>query len=468
MTITDGRIAVIGGGIAGMGAAWAINQHKDVVLYEAADRLGGHAHTVTPDIDGRPVPVDVGFIVYNQHNYPNLVAFFQHLGVETYESDMSFAVSADQGTFEYAGSLAGLLAQPGNLIKPRFWSMLADLLRFYRTAPEAIRASDPGITIGQFLTQKGYGQAFIHDHLLPMGAAIWSSAPNDMTAYPARRFISFFENHRLLNLGTRPVWRSVRGGSQSYVAKVAASLGERVRTAAPVVAVEPMGDKVVVRNRHGGRDIFDEVVFACHGDQALALLGNKASATQKSVLSAFSYQKNDAYLHRDRDLMPKRRAVWSSWNYMAPARSHVADADQRPCSVSYWMNALQDLTTEHDLFVTLNPDRPPRDDLTLGAYSFDHPHFDQAAIRAQSRLPTIQGENRLWFCGSYCGYGFHEDGLQAGLSVAAALGCPAPWTERISPMSPAANCVVPNTLARRQANRQGASRTKRFYGEAAE
>ncbi len=444
MTETRPRIAVIGGGIAGMGAAWAIHQFQDVVLYEAAPRLGGHAHTVTLDLDDGPCPVDVGFIVYNTHNYPHLVRLFEALGVETYASDMSFAVSAEGGAYEYAGSLPGLLAQPANLLKSDYWRMLTDLLRFYRTAPAAIagRGGAP-LSLGEFLQQEGYSQPFIRLHLLPMAAAIWSSPPEDVLTYPARRFISFFENHRLLNLGERPVWRSVLGGSENYVSKIAEDLGPTaLRLGHPVVSVrrEPTG--LVVRDRMGQEDSFDQVVFACHGDQALAIMGAEATARQRQVMSAFTYQPNQAYLHRDPRLMPRRRRVWSSWNYMAPQGGM---AEEMPCCVSYWMNALQQLPTNHDLFVTLNPPHAPDPALTHGEFQFDHPQFNQAAITAQEDLKDIQGENGLWFCGSYCGYGFHEDGLQAGLSVAAALGCPAPWWYRVTPMSPAAQCVAPDT-----------------------
>lgn len=435
------RLAVVGSGVAGLGAAWALSTDHEVVVYEAENRLGGHSNTVeVTTANGGRLPVDTGFIVYNERTYPNLIRLFDHLQVTTEPSNMSFAVSVDEGQFEYGGSAAGLFAQRRNLIRPRLWRLVRDLLRFYRTAP-AFLETDGDLPIGEFLRREGYSPAFMDDHLLPMAAAVWSCSTEDVSAFPTKSFLRFNLNHGLMQLSNRPQWRTVSGGSREYVKRLSAPVAAQARLNTPVAAIRRTADGVTVIDGSGHSDSFDQVVLACHGDQARAILGDEATPAEAAVLDTFRYQPNRTLLHRDPSLMPRRRAVWSSWNYLS---GQTADA-RRAVSVTYWMNRLQNLDPSVPLFVSLNPIQDPRDDLIEAEFSYDHPVFDQAAVAAQARLPEIQGGARTWFCGSYCGYGFHEDALQAGFAVAAALGSPVPWAAEVVPASPAAG-IVPEDL----------------------
>lgn len=417
------KIAVVGGGIAGLGAAWSLSRRHEVTLYESNCRLGGHANTVEVDDDGRAVAVDTGFIVYNIRNYPNLIALFDTLGVATAESDMSFGVSLDNGRLEYAGSdLAGVFAQRRNAFSPRFWRMLRDIKRFYAAAPGYLETSAADLSVHELLEREGYCDAFIDDHLIPMAAAIWSASRQDIAQYPADAFIRFFDNHGLLDLGRRANWRTVRGGSREYVSRLVDDAVMTVRADTPVDTItrDPRG--VTVVDATGHRQRYDDIVIATHADQALALLGD-ATATERSVLGAFEYSQNTAYLHEDRRLMPRRRAAWSSWNYLHCEHSR----DENPLCVTYWMNRLQPLQTDRQLFVTLNPTRNPPAILTRGCYAYEHPIFTSATSYQQEQSIAIQGRQRTWFCGSYFGHGFHEDALQSGLWVAEKLGCARPW-----------------------------------------
>jgi predicted NAD/FAD-binding protein len=410
-------IAVIGSGISGLAAAWLLSQRHRVTLYEADGRPGGHSNTVqVTGAGGRPVAVDTGFIVYNESAYPNLTALFAHLGVATQPSEMSFAVSLDDGALEYSGSgLRGLLAQPANLVKPRFWAMLRELVRFYREAPgDAARFGlQP---LDSYLDARGYGRAFRDDHLYPMAAAIWSTPAARVGDYPTEAFVRFCENHQLLSLGDRPAWRTVTGGSARYVARLIEGIGEPLRLDSAAVDVRRDASGVVVRTEGAAAPRrFDQVVIATHADQALRLLPDP-SAAETRLLGAFGYSRNRAVLHSDPALMPRRRAVWSSWNYAADRRRAEA-----PC-VTYWMNRLQGIADDTPLFLTLNPVREPAPGHMLRSEVYEHPVFDPRAMRAQDELWSLQGQRRTWFCGAYFGAGFHEDGLQAGLAVAEALG----------------------------------------------
>jgi predicted NAD/FAD-binding protein len=416
------RIAVIGAGIAGLGAAWALDRVHDVTLYEADDRLGGHANTVEIEDEGRSVAVDTGFIVYNEPNYPNLVRLFDTLDVPTETSDMSFSVSIGDGAFEFRTRGAGILAQPSNVTRPGMWRMMRDFRRFCREAPE-ILASSSRESLSSYLDRSGYSDEFRLDLLLPMTAAIWSAGLDEMLAFPVVTLVRFLSNHAMLQIGSRPRWRTVSGGSREYVSRLTAGFRERTRVSTPVVAVERGPDGVLVRDLHGGIDLFDHVVFATHADTTLSILGAGATAPERGVLSAFRFQRNEAVLHRDPALMPRRRAAWSSWNYVADGRGERDRS--KPVSLTYWMNALQGLQTRQPVFVTLNPLRQPRSPFSRFGYA--HPQFDRTAIESQAAMPSIQGRQRTWFAGAWCGYGFHEDGLRAGLEVAAALGAPAPW-----------------------------------------
>ncbi|MDJ0950978.1 MAG: FAD-dependent oxidoreductase [Alphaproteobacteria bacterium] len=438
------KIAIIGAGITGMGAAWLLNQKHAITVYEAASRPGGHSNTVLVEAAGTTIPVDTGFIVYNEATYPNLIRLFATLGVETEASDMSFSVSARRGQLEYEGSLRGLVAQPSNLARPSYWRMLKDVARFYREAPALLQdPAEETLTLRDYLSTNGYSDAFVEDHLLPMGAAIWSSSLDDMLEFPAVTFIRFSLNHGLLKIAGRPQWRTVTGGSQAYVEKLTAAFADRLRLGSPVKTVRRTQHGVLVRDAAGAEDRFDHVVLACHADQALAMLGDDATPDERFVMGAFRYAANRAILHRDAALMPRRRAAWASWNYLAGDRRD----GRRKVAVSYWMNKLQNIDPKVPLFVTLNPYEEPRPSTVIGEFVYHHPQFDAGALAAQHALPSIQGRYRTWFCGSYCGYGFHEDGLQAGFAVAEALGAPAPWAGEIVPMSPAAVTAAPLPMA---------------------
>ncbi|HET7235839.1 MAG TPA: FAD-dependent oxidoreductase [Actinomycetota bacterium] len=416
------RIGVIGGGIAGMGAAWALDARHDVVLYEAEARIGGHSNTVDVEDEGRVVPVDTGFIVYNERNYPNLVRLFDSLEVPTEWSDMSFSVSVGAGAFEYQSRAGGLLAQPSNLLRPGTWRMLRDFRRFCRDAPRVL-SSGTRESLGSYLERGGYSDEFRLDLLLPVSAAIWSSGLDDMLEFPVTTLVGFLASHDILQVRARPRWRTVSGGSREYVRRLTAGYRDRIRLSSPVVAVRRDEDGVELLDASGGLDRFDEVVFATHPDTTLRILGPEATLRERHVLGSVRYQDNEAVLHRDAALMPRRRAVWSSWNYLADGRGEPDRT--KPVSLTYWMNRLQNLPTERPVFVTLNPIREPRGEVQRFRYA--HPQFDRAAIDAQRSLPAIQGTRRTWFAGAWCGHGFHEDGLRAGLDVAAALGAPAPW-----------------------------------------
>jgi predicted NAD/FAD-binding protein len=411
------NVAVIGTGISGMSAAWLLSQRHIVTVYEGDRRVGGHSNTVMVSGANGPIAVDTGFIVYNEATYPNLTALFEHLKVPTQASDMSFAVSLANGELEYAGNnLSGLFAQKRNLFRPRFWSMLRDLQRFYREAPRDLaRLGRVDTTLGDYLDAGAYGSAFRRDHLLPLAAAIWSAPTAAILNYPAASFVRFQVSHGLLRLRHRPQWRTVCGGSRAYVERLTQNYTDRIRLSAAVTAVERSERGVKIRGDDGRVEIFDDVVIATHADQALAMLGD-ATAMERRLLGAFRYSRNIAVLHSDPALMPKRRAVWSSWNHIGRSGN-----DDGGCpTVTYWMNLLQNIPREAPLFVTLNPQRAPRHEWRRESY--DHPLFDSAAIAAQRQLWSLQGRHRTWFCGAYFGSGFHEDGLQAGLAVAEALG----------------------------------------------
>jgi len=426
------RVAVIGTGIAGNAAAWTLSKRYPVTVYDREIRPGGHSHTVTIDYDGTPLAVDVGFIVYNELNYPDLTALFAHLGVATEESSMSFAVTADGGRFEWKGggnnwreTAAGLFAQARNLLSPSYLRMLRDILTFNTRSVEDHAAGRlAGLSLGEYFSRREFAPRLLTDYLAPMGAAIWSAPAHEMLDFPAENFVAFFSNHRLLQYD-RPTWRTVSGGSRSYVVKLTSAFRDRIRLGCAVTSIERTAHGVIVHDSHGRSDTYDHVVIAAHSDQALAMLSD-ADDSERAVLGAIGYAPNAIYLHRDARLMPRRRRAWASWNFLRWQRQGTAEND---VAVTYWMNELQGIDEDKPLFVSLNPPFEPDPALTFGRYVCEHPQYNAAAFAAQKRLDEIQGRRHTWFCGAWTGYGFHEDGLRSGLAVAEALGAIVPWRE---------------------------------------
>lgn len=409
------RIAVIGSGIAGLASAWLLSRTHEVVLFEAADRLGGHTHTHDIEVGGTHHSVDTGFIVHSPAHYPLLTAMFAELGVQTQPTTMGFSVHNAASGVEYnTTTLDGLFCQRRNLLSPRFLGMLRDLRRFYRIAPALLDGDGPGPSIGDYLDEQGFGSAFRDDHLLPMASALWSSPTQRILGFPARYLVQFMANHHMLQVQGRPPWRVVSGGSRRYIDAMASAWSVDMRLSSPVRAIQrdALGVSVVV---NGGTERFDQVVLACHSDQALALLDD-ADDREQSILGALPYQSNDTVLHTDARLLPTQRKAWAAWNAYIP-REPGAE-----CSVSYCMNLLQGITASEPLVVSLNRTGAIDPSRILRRMSYAHPVYSQASVAARARKPEIQGRRRTWYAGAYWGWGFHEDGMRSAVEVARDLG----------------------------------------------
>ena len=409
------KIAIIGAGISGNVVARGLHRHHEITVFEGGDHVGGHSHTHQLEVGGRPFTVDTGFIVYNNLTYPRFSALLAELGVESRATAMSFSVRNEMSGLEYAStSINTLFAQRCNLLRLRFHRMWREILRFNRQAsalPEAHPHHDT--TLGDYVREHGFSPEFVHNYLLPMASAIWSAAPADIGAMPARFLIGFFRNHGMLSVNDRPQWRTVCGGSAQYVARLVAPFRARIHLRTPVAGVRRSAQGVQLRLAGGETRQFDRVFFACHSDQALALLED-ASAVERAVLGAMPYQENEIVLHTDTRLLPQRRLAWAAWNY------HVTHEPAERVCVTYNMNILQALDSTETVCVTLNRSSAIDPAKILRRLSYQHPLFTRAAVAAQARLPQINGVNRSYFCGAYWRYGFHEDGV---VSAEAALAC---------------------------------------------
>lgn len=417
------RIAVVGSGISGLASAYFLSRAHKVTLFESGAYFGGHSNTVDVTLNGMTHPVDTGFLVFNDRTYPNLIALFHELGVQSHPSDMSFSVSRNNGEFEWAGtSLDTLFAQRSKLFSPVFARMIRDILRFNKKAPDHLnQAQQSGCSLEELLNAGGYGATFRDSYLLPMAGAIWSSKPSDILKFPAATFLRFCMNHGLLQINDRPQWRTVIGGSRDYVRRIIEKLPD-VRSESAVRAIHRHTDGVEIRS-DAGTEHFDQIVLATHAPTSLRLLSNP-TRQEIEVLGAIKYQHNLAVLHTDAALLPVRRKVWSAWNYL----TQDGHGHDQPICVSYLLNQLQPIPFKEPVVVTLNPIKAPQPSRVIASFDYEHPVFDLAAIQAQTRVTELQGQNHTWFAGAWTGYGFHEDGLKSALRVAQAFSLEPEWT----------------------------------------
>jgi predicted NAD/FAD-binding protein len=414
------KLAIVGTGIAGMTAAHLLHQGHDLTIFEAGAYIGGHTNTVEVEQQGRSYAVDTGFIVFNDWTYPNFIALLDRLGVASQPSDMSFSVRCEQTGLEYNGtSLNSLFAQRRNLLRPSFYRMIRDILRFNRDSLELLDEPGPGPSLGIYLERNRYSQPFIQNYIVPMGGAIWSAGHATMWEFPARYLVQFFKNHGMLSVDARPTWRVITGGSQRYVERLVRPFRDRIRLQSPVESISRYPDRVEVRGRDQRgtyqTERFDGVVLACHSDQALALLADP-SPLEKEILGAIRYQPNEAVLHTDRSLLPRRRLAWAAWNY------HLLPTQPDRALVTYHMNQLQGLTAPCELCVTLNYAAAIDPAKILKRITYHHPVFSPEAIAAQQRHGEINGSTRTYYCGAYWGFGFHEDGVKSAMAACRALG----------------------------------------------
>lgn len=414
------RIAIIGTGISGLSAAYLLHPHHEITVYEKDRTIGGHSRTVTVRHGDRIIPVDTGFIVFNERNYPNLTALFRRLGIPVKKSDMSFGLTANDGELEWGARNANaIFGQRRNLLRLKFLKLFAQVMRFNGGAVAAIERN-PHITLGELIAGMKLGEWFRRYYLLPMAGAIWSCPPRQMLDFPAATFVRFFQNHGLLSATGQPQWYTVDGGSQVYVERLTENFAHRVRSNCAAVEVRRDGG-IRLKDALGNWDAYDEVVFASHADEALTLLADATDA-EREALGAIKYQRNRAVLHKDPRFMPKRKVCWASWIYHAEGAG-----DEAAIAVTYWMNLLQAIDPAYPLFVTLNPQSEIPAENVFDDHVFYHPVFDANAIAAQSRLKTMQGTKNTWFCGAHMRHGFHEDGLVSAMDVAERLGAPTPW-----------------------------------------
>jgi len=412
----DMKVAIVGGGIAGLVSAWTLHGQADFTLFEANDYPGGHTHTVDVEQDGTRYAVDTGFIVFNPNTYPNFIRLLEQLGIGWRDTEMSFSVSSERTGLEYAGTnLNTVFAQRANLLRGSFLWMLREILRFNREARGWLEASRPDITLGDFLRSGGYSAAFSEHYLIPMAAAIWSADPARIGDFPATTFFRFFRNHGLLSATGQPLWRTVAGGSRAYVEKLTAAFPERIRLRSPVASITRRPDHVEVQVQGAPAERFDQVVIAAHSDQALRMLADP-SDREREILGAIAYQPNEVVLHTDSRLLPRSRRAWAAWNYRIPQDT------RRAATVTYDMNRLQGLVSREPFCVTLNDTASIDPGRVLRRFRYDHPVFDQAAMEAQQRHGEISGQRRTHYCGAYWGYGFHEDGVVSALRIAETFG----------------------------------------------
>ncbi len=410
------KIAVVGSGISGLLAARLLADEHEVHVFEANDYAGGHTNAVAFEAFGGRYAADTGFMVFNDRTYPNFVRLLDMLGVGARESDMSFSVRCDRTGLEYqGGSFDGLFAQRRNLVRPSFYRMLLDILRFNRRSLALLQSDDDELELGQYLEQHRYSREFIDHYLVPMGAAIWSAPPERFRQFPARFIVNFFNNHGLLTVRDHPTWKTVRGGAARYVEALSRPFAGRIRLGCPVTSVRRHPDRVAVTWKQGEREDFDAVVLAAHSDQTLAMLADAGDA-ERSILGAIPYQRNETVLHADPTLLPRRRRAWASWNYRIPRE------EGQPVVLTYNLNRLQGHVSPDPICVTLNATRSIDESKILRTLEYHHPVYSREALAAQKRFPEINGKNRTYFCGAYWGHGFHEDGVNSALAVARCFG----------------------------------------------
>jgi uncharacterized protein len=409
------KIAIIGSGIAGLTAARRLCGDHEITVFEANGYVGGHTNTIDVERNGRSWAVDTGFIVFNDWTYPNFIALMDEIGVASQPSDMGFSVRCDRTGLEYCGtSLSQLFTQRRNFVRPGFWRMIRDILRFNREAPRLLDGGEDTLELGAYLAREGYSAQFSGHYIIPMGAAIWSTDPHTMLRFPARYFVEFFANHGLLSVSDRPQWRVIRGGSRSYIRPLTAPFADRIRLDTPVLLVNRDASGVELVLTAGRRERFDAVVFACHSDQALALLAAPTPA-EREVLGAIPFQPNVAVLHTDERLLPRRRRAWAAWNY------HIPAVQQGAVSVTYNMNILQRLDADEQFLVSLNPTAEIDRTKVIREIVYQHPVYTPRGVAAQRRRDELTGRERTFYCGAWWSYGFHEDGVTSGLAAAAAV-----------------------------------------------